>query len=77
MIIETTIVRGVTYLNFGADYKTDFTIAIDKGNKRVFNHADYDPLLLEGARVRVRGYIEMFGGPIIWLDDPNRLQVLD
>ncbi len=77
IIVKTAKARGTIYLNFGADYKTDFTIAIDKSAARSFKRADYDPLLLAGAKVRVRGYIELYGGPIIWLDDPARLQILD
>ncbi len=77
IIVKTADVRGTIYLNFGADYRTDFTIAISKKSRRSFKHADYDPLTLTGARVRVRGYLEFYGGPIIWLNDPNRLEVLD
>ncbi len=77
IIIKTADVRGTIYLNFGADYRTDFTIAISKKSRRAFKHASYDPLKLTGARVRVRGYLELYGGPIIWLNDPERLEVLD
>ena len=77
IIIKTAEVRGTVFLNFGSDYKTDFTIAIAKKSRKAFKRADYDPLTLVGARVRVRGYLELYGGPIIWLNDPNRLEVLD
>ena len=77
IIIKTAEVRGTIYLNFGADYKTDFTIAISKKSRKFFKKANYDPLTLVGARVRVRGYLELYGGPIIWLNDPARLEVLD
>lgn len=77
IVISTANVRGTIYLNFGSDYKTDFTIAIAKKSKKVFKTATYDPLALTGARVRVRGWIELQNGPIIWLNDPRRLEVLD
>lgn len=77
IIISTADVRGTMYLNFGSDYKTDFTIAIAKKSKKAFKKATYDPLTLTGARVRVRGWIELQNGPIIWLNDPRRLEVLD
>lgn len=77
IIIKTAEVRGTIYLNFGADYKTDFTIAVPKKSRKFFKKASYDPLGLSGARVRVRGYIELYGGPIIWLNDPERLEILD
>ena len=77
IIIKTADVRGTVYLNFGSDYKTDFTIAVPKKSRKAFKNAGYDPLALTGARVRVRGYVELYGGPIIWLNDPARLEVLD
>jgi len=74
IVISTADVRGRIYLNFGSDYKTDFTIAIAKKHARAF--AAIDPLNLIGARLRVRGWIEMINGPMIWLDHPGRLEVL-
>ncbi len=73
-VTSTADVRGRIYLNFGADYKTDFTIAIAKKNVKRF--AMIDPISLLGARVRVRGWVEMINGPMIWLDHPGRLEVL-
>ncbi len=74
IVTSTADVRGLIYLNFGADYKTDFTIAIAKKNVKRF--AAIDPVSLTGARVRVRGWVEMINGPMIWLDHPGRLEVL-
>jgi hypothetical protein len=67
-------VRGRVYLNFGADYKTDFTVAIAKKNVKRF--AELDLLNLTGARVRARGWVEMINGPMIWMDHPGRLEIL-
>ena len=75
IVTSTADVRGQIYLNFGADYKTDFTIAIARKYRRKFEAID--PLSLEGARVRVRGWIELYNGPMIWIDHPERLEVLD
>lgn len=77
LITSTADVRGRVYLNFGSDYKTDFTIAIEKKDRKRFKKAGLDPMSLEGARVRVRGWIELTNGPVIWLDHPERLEVLD
>ncbi len=74
VVISTADVRGRIYLNFGSDYKTDFTISIAKKNAKAF--AAINPLGLTGARVRVRGWIEMINGPMIWLDHPGRLEIL-
>ena len=77
IILTSADVRGTIYLNFGSDYKTDFTVTIIKKNRKAFQKAGIDLLALNGARVRVRGYIELSNGPMIWLDTPQRLEVLD
>lgn len=77
IVTSAADVRGRVYLNFGADYKTDFTIAIAKEYRKRIEEAGIDLMSLEGARVRVRGWIELTNGPIIWLDHAERLEVLD
>lgn len=77
IITSTAEVRGRIYLNFGSDYRTDFTVAIAKQDRKNFKRASFDPLTLRGARVRVRGWIELTNGPMIWLDHPERLELLD
>lgn len=77
IVTSVANVRGQIYLNFGANYRTDFTVAIAKSGKKSFKKAGVDPLSLEGARVRVRGWIELTNGPMIWLDHPQRLEVLE
>jgi len=77
VITSAADVRGQIYLNFGADYKTDFTIAIAKRDRKRFKTEGIDPLSLEGATVRVRGWIELSNGPMVWLDHPERLEILN
>ena len=77
IITSAADIRGRVYLNFGADYKTDFTIAIEKRDRKRFKKAGLDPMSLEGAKVRVRGWVELINGPTIWLDHPERLEILD
>lgn len=77
IVTSTADVRGQVYLNFGADYKTDFTIAIAKRDRKRFKKSNLDLLSLEGATVRIRGWIELSNGPMIWLDHPERLEVLN
>jgi endonuclease YncB( thermonuclease family) len=74
IITQTAEVRGRTYLNFGADYRTDFTILIAQTHKKQF--ADMDLLALEGARVRVRGWVELMNGPMMWANHPARIETL-
>ncbi|WP_418152255.1 thermonuclease family protein [Litorimonas sp. RW-G-Af-16] len=76
IITSVADVRGQIYLNFGADYRTDFTVAIAKKNVKRFTAGNIDPLALEGAKVRVRGWVELINGPMIWLNQPERLEIL-
>lgn len=77
IITNAADVRGTIYLNFGADYRTDFTVAISKRDRRKFLEYFGQAKDLTGAHVRVRGWIELRNGPMIWLSDMRRLEVLD
>jgi endonuclease YncB( thermonuclease family) len=65
------------YLNFGSDWKTDFTVAIDAKALRLFKAAGLDPLSWEGRRLRVRGWIKSFNGPLIDVTHPEQIEVLE
>lgn len=65
-----------TYLNFGADWKTDFTISIAKAMTAAMKKDGFDFPALEGKTVRVRGWVEDWNGPHIKLDNPELLEVL-
>lgn len=74
IVTSTADIRGRAYLNFGADYRSDFTVAVAKKHRKRFK--SLDPVSLEGARVRVRGWIELTNGPMIWASHPARIEVL-
>lgn len=77
LIISSAQVRGQTYLNFGSDYKTDFTVSIARKHHKSFEAAGIDLTDLDGARVRVRGWVELYNGPVIWLDHPDAFEFVD
>lgn len=64
------------YLNFGRDWKEDFTIVIEKAGLRAFEKSGIDPLDYEGALVRVRGWIENRDGPRINVTHPEQIEIL-
>jgi endonuclease YncB( thermonuclease family) len=76
-ITDTAVVRGRVYLNFGADWRTDFTITIGPKDATIFAEAGMDPLALEGRRVRVRGWIGERNGPMIEATHPEQIEILD
>lgn len=66
-------VRGTTYLNFGRDWKTDFTVSLDRAAARLFTAAGVDPAGLEGREILVRGWIRSRNGPMIEATHPEQL----
>lgn len=68
--------RSRTYVNFGEDYRSDFTITLDAAARRAFRDAGFDVAGLEGRRVRVRGWMKDWNGPMIEVTHPEQIEVL-
>ncbi|WP_240230835.1 thermonuclease family protein [Devosia lacusdianchii] len=67
---------GRVYLNFGRFWKEDFTAVIEAQALRLFAETGVDPLMLEGALVRVRGWVDDRDGPRIEITHPEQIEVL-
>lgn len=65
------------YVNFGRRWTRDFTVTILKRQRRTFAAAGIEPKKLEGRRIRVRGWIEQRGGPIIEAAAPEQIEFAD
>lgn len=76
-VLAAAKVRGRVYLNFGADWRSDFTVSLAPATVRRFKRKGLDPLALEGQRIRVRGWVESFNGPLIEAHDPQQIERLD
>lgn len=76
-IVDVSLVKGVAYLNFGADWRTDFTVRIGKTALKVFKAAGVDPLEWAGRRIEVRGWIDKRNGPMISASHPEQIDLLD
>lgn len=76
VIVDAARVKGRVYLNFGADWRSDFTVVLDGAAQKLFAEAGVDPLALEGSAVRVRGWIRSFNGPMIEASHPEQVEVL-
>lgn len=66
--------RGRFYLDFGADWRRDFTVAIALGDRARFRAAGLDPAGLEGAVLRVRGWMRRLNGPMIEATHPEQIE---
>jgi endonuclease YncB( thermonuclease family) len=65
------------YVNFGRRWTRDFTITILRRLGRAFAAAGLEPKQLEGRRIRVRGWIEQRGGPIIAAEAPEQIEFVE
>jgi endonuclease YncB( thermonuclease family) len=64
------------YLNFGPDWRDDFTASIPASALPAFRDAGLDPLELAGRRIRVRGWVHPVNGPAIELTHPEQIEIL-
>lgn len=74
---RATLARGRFYLNFGEDYKTDFTASAASALYRRWVKQDFDLTALEGARVRIRGFVQAINGPSVDLTHRRQVEVLE
>lgn len=75
-VADVGVTRNWTFLNFAEDYRTDFTVAIRAGDRPAFRDSEVPPESLEGARLRVRGWIERWNGPVIKATHPEQIERL-
>lgn len=68
---------GKTYLDFGEDWRRDFTAVLSGPVARALKKEGIDPAGLSGRAVRVRGWPEWRFGPQIDIAVPAQLEVID
>jgi micrococcal nuclease len=66
-----------TYLNFGTDYTTDFTLTISARDRKLFDAMPWRLEDLIGRRLRIRGWLELRGGPLIEITYPEQIEVVE
>lgn len=76
-VLDAAVVRKRGYLNFGEDWKTDFTVAIDPAALRLFEADGRTIDAYRGRRIRVRGWVKSFNGPLIDATHPEQIEVLE
>lgn len=75
-IVEAADVRGQMYLNFGKDWRTDFTASARPRERKAIEGGGLDLKSLQGRRVRIRGWIDRRSGPAIELHHISQIEVL-
>nr|WP_207160497.1 thermonuclease family protein [Rhodospirillum rubrum] len=62
------------YLNFGADWRSDFTVSLSEAMLGRLLAMGRDPLAWAGRPVRVRGWVTRRNGPLLDLPHPMALE---
>jgi len=73
---DVAIVRGRVYLNFGADWRSDFTASLASAVRRLFESEQIDVLSYRGRIVRVRGWLKSRNGPMVDITHPEQIEVI-
>jgi micrococcal nuclease len=74
-VVRVAPAERYIYLNFGADWRRDFTLRVARTSERSFRDAGIELEQLGGRDVEVRGYVLEAGGPLIELSHPEQLRV--
>jgi endonuclease YncB( thermonuclease family) len=67
---------GRIYLNFAKDWRSDFTISVDRKDAPAFAAAGIDLKALAGKRLRVRGFLGWRNGPMVEASHPEQIELL-
>lgn len=74
-VVTAVIIKGRAYLNFGQDWRTDFTFSISPSDRKAFERSGIDLAALASRRVRGRGWVTLRNGPLIELTHPEQLEI--
>jgi hypothetical protein len=64
------------YLNFTQDWRSDFTVSVERKDAGAFAAAGIDLKALQGKRLRVRGFLAWRNGPMIEASHPEQIELL-
>lgn len=76
-VAEAANSKGRVFLDFGADWHTDFTASLEPKSRQLFEKAGFDLLSLKGKTIRVRGWIESANGPQIKVTHPGQIEIVN
>jgi len=76
-VLAATRSRERVYLNFGPDWRSDFTVAVAVRDLALFDAAGMTPTSLAGRLLRVRGWLREWNGPMIEATHPEQIELLD
>ena len=75
-VVAAARVKSRIYLNFGEDWRSDFTVTINGRARRVFEKAGLDAAGLGNKRIQVRGWLRKHNGPMIEATHPEQIEIV-
>jgi micrococcal nuclease len=75
-VLAADVKSGRAYIDFGPDWRTDFTVTVAPADMANFRREGVDPRDYAGKTIRVRGIIQQFNGPEIEIANPEQIEVL-
>ena len=75
-VLNASLKNGRAYLNFGMDWKKDFTVTVDPEDMKVFRSTGVNPRDYVGQTIRVRGIVQWLNGPEIEVANPQSVEVV-
>jgi endonuclease YncB( thermonuclease family) len=81
---NVTELKGAYYINFGQNWRRDFTAYVSAKSAALFSGAEksegqhpIDIAQLKGRHIRVRGWLKNFNGPSMTVTHPEQIEILD
>jgi len=75
-VVRVAPTERFVYLNFGADWRRDFTVRIARDVARRLADAGLEVASLTGRRLEIRGLVLEAGGPLIELSHLEQMELL-
>lgn len=77
-LVEGQVVRissndRYVYLNFGKDWRTDFTVRL---RQKLLKQSGIEPSSFDGKKLRVRGFVQEARGPLIDISHLKQIEVI-
>ncbi len=81
VIVEGTVKKvasrnNVIYLNFGDDWRDDFTVAASSQIRRDFSKAGINVMQLASQKIRARGWVREYNGAYLEVFHPSQVEVI-
>lgn len=76
VVYSVANVKNKLYLNFGVDWRKDFTVSMKSGDRMNFIKEGIDPMALSRKKIRVRGWLREWNGPFMEVDHPQSVELI-